>query len=629
MRRIHFPSLLGTVLAVAALSGTLYAQSDPPSRVARLNYISGSVSMEPAGTDDWVPAVINRPLTASDYLWADTGAKAELHVDNAALRLNGDSSIGFLTLDDQMVEVKLGQGQLQVRLRSLAADQVFQVDTPDAAFRLLQPGDYLFQASAEAQETLLTVRSGEAEVSGNNQFFRVNAGQTVRIHSEGTFSYDLYTAPPPNGFERFCFDRNRREDQALAEARYVPASMIGAEDLAEYGSWDAIPEWGPAWTPRGVGFDWAPYRNGQWAFIEPWGWSWVGDEPWGFAPFHYGRWAYWNDHWYWIPCQRIMAPVYAPALVVFAGGPGFGGRPGVAWFPLGPGEVYTPWHRTTPGYFKRVNQANTVVNNVTVTNIYSRSYVNDVPAGSGARVADRDFVNLRAPRAVTGMPQDAFSGGRPVAGAGRSLGANDMQTVRDSALGLQASVRPARQAYTPNVSAGQPVSRPPAGTFGPAPSAVRPTPEQPLPRTAPEVMNPPRQGGFRTVESAYPTRLPTPADVVRPSVSPAANQPARQEYRDTTVRPDWRTPESRPAIRQDAPAPRVESQPAPQPRQEYRQPEVRQEAPRPAPRVESQPAPQPRQEYRQPEVRQEAARPAPHVESAPARAAEPAKPDKH
>ena len=81
---------------------------------------------------------------------------------------------------------------------------------------------------------------------------------------------------------------------------------------------------------------------GHWAWIDPWGWSWVDDEPWGFAPFHYGRWAQFGGRWGWVPCPMRETPVYAPALVAWIGGgtgfslsASFGGGPAVGWFPLG------------------------------------------------------------------------------------------------------------------------------------------------------------------------------------------------------------------------------------------------------------------------------------------------------
>ena len=88
-----------------------------------------------------------------------------------------------------------------------------------------------------------------------------------------------------------------------------------------------------------IASDWVPYHVGHWAWIAPWGWTWVDAEPWGFAPFHYGRWAEIEGRWGWVPGPVAVAPVYAPALVGFVGGGGFGvavgfgSTVGVGWYP--------------------------------------------------------------------------------------------------------------------------------------------------------------------------------------------------------------------------------------------------------------------------------------------------------
>src|SRR5436309_15588116 len=66
-------SLLSLAMAVALFVPQRAAadQDDPPGRVARLSYTHGSVSFNPAGTDDWVTAVVNRPITTGDKLWTD------------------------------------------------------------------------------------------------------------------------------------------------------------------------------------------------------------------------------------------------------------------------------------------------------------------------------------------------------------------------------------------------------------------------------------------------------------------------------------------------------------------------------------------------------------------------------
>src|SRR5262245_48566457 len=61
-----------TLISLALMAAVLVPQraladdDDPPSRVARLGFTSGTVSFQPAGTDDWVAAFINRPITTGD-----------------------------------------------------------------------------------------------------------------------------------------------------------------------------------------------------------------------------------------------------------------------------------------------------------------------------------------------------------------------------------------------------------------------------------------------------------------------------------------------------------------------------------------------------------------------------------
>jgi hypothetical protein len=153
----------------------------------------------------------------------------------------------------------------------------------------------------------------------------------------------------PHAFEVWARSREEREERAAAD-RYVSPEMTGYEDLDDYGS---DPEYGSYSVPNDVGADWAPYHEGYWSWVAPWGWTWVDSEPWGFAPFHYGRWAVIGGFWGWIPGPVSASPVYAPAVVGFLGfgvAVGFGSSIGVGWFTLGPRDVYIPAHRVSPRY---------------------------------------------------------------------------------------------------------------------------------------------------------------------------------------------------------------------------------------------------------------------------------------
>jgi len=422
---VKLTSLLSVALAVA-LSAPQRATADdddPPSRVARLSYTHGNVSFNPAGTDDWVTAVVNRPITTGDKLWADNGSRAELNIGSAWIRLSGNTGFSFLNLDDRTVQIRVTEGILNVRVRRLDEDETFEIDTPNLAFSVLRPGDYKIDVNEAGDTTVVLVRDGQGEVTGGGSAYTIHPRETGTFAGTDQLDADIQRfRDDGDDFDRWCRDRDRREDHAQS-SRYVSSDVIGYEDLDEYGGWRPVPEYGNVWFPHTTVVGWAPYRYGHWVWISPWGWTWVDDEPWGFAPFHYGRWVVVGGVWGWVPCApravvgvAYVRPVYAPALVAWVGGPHFsvgigiggGGGVGVAWFPLAPREVYVPSYRVSRTYVTNVNVSNTTVNNVVVNNYYNNVVVNK-------NVTNVRYVNQTAPNAVTVTSHEAFTSAQPVA----------------------------------------------------------------------------------------------------------------------------------------------------------------------------------------------------------------------
>ena len=319
---------------------------DPPNRVARLNFMEGSVSFQPGGENDWVTAVLNRPLVTGDNLWADEDSRAELHIGSTALRLGPTTGITLLEVSDRATQIRLVQGSLIVKVRHVDDDDAYEIDTPNVAFVVAQPGDYRIDVDPDGNRTEVTVWRGRGEVTGGGSSYTVVANQYATFTGTDQLNYELSQIPAEDGFDTWALDRDRQEDQSDS-ANYVSRDMTGYEDLDAYGDWSYVAGYGMSWRPRAVVAGWAPYRFGHWAWVGPWGWTWVADEPWGFAPFHYGRWALAGGAWLWVPGPSMVRPVYAPALVAWVGGgPGanfsFSFGAGVGWFPLAPGEVFIP-----------------------------------------------------------------------------------------------------------------------------------------------------------------------------------------------------------------------------------------------------------------------------------------------
>lgn len=454
-------------LLFALVAATALAQpGDPPARVARLNYETGPVSFRPGSIEDWTPAVPNYPLTAGDHLWTDFGGQAELHVGSTAIRMREQTALSFLNLDDRTVQLSLTQGTIHLRIRSLHDDEIFEVDTPNASLSLLRPGEYRIETDGDSAVTTIALAGGEVEVTAGGTAFPVHARQSARISGVDGRTYDLVDLPPPDPFDRWCQDRDRREEQ-VQSVRYVPRDMIGYEDLDQYGAWQNVPPYGWVWTPTTVVAGWAPYRYGHWVWVSPWGWTWVDDAPWGFAPFHYGRWAFANGVWLWVPGRVVERPVYAPALVAFVGGPRFsvsvsvGGGGGVAWFPLGPGEVYRPAYHVSEVYVRNVNITHVNVTNINVTNV---------------NVTNVRYVNQSVQGAVTAVPQQAFVSARPVGQVATVVPARE--AAQAQVVGTTAAVSPRPESIVRRPATVSAVARPPAQILQ-RPVAVRTAPPPP------------------------------------------------------------------------------------------------------------------------------------------------------
>jgi len=403
-------------------------EGDPPARVARLSVIQGKLSFQPAGENQWSEVSLNRTVSTGDRLYTDEQSRAELEVGSYSVRLSQFTDLTVANLNDQILQLGLGQGSIRVSIYGLPPGETVEIDTPNGALTIQRPGAYRVDTSQDGNSTQVTVNRGSLEVSGGDLHQAVDAGQSVQLTGTGPIQASLVSAPGPDDFDHWSADRDRRIEQ-YRSAQYVSRDVPGCEDLDEHGVWQENPQYGHVWVPS-VGPGWIPYRAGHWAWIEPWGWTWVDDAPWGFVPFHYGRWAHLGPVWFWVPGPVVVRPVYAPALVAFVGGGGFRVGIGVqAWFPLGPREPYVPWYHYGPTYLNQVNVTN--VRNVTnITNITNVTNINNIT-----------YVNKTV--ATTAVSGEVFRGGRPVS---QGLVQVNQQQLAQARVVEHPDVAPARTA---------------------------------------------------------------------------------------------------------------------------------------------------------------------------------------
>ncbi len=512
-------------LAASALGA---AATDPPGRVARVNFLEGSGSMQAAGVDGWTDDLLNRPLTGGDRVWIDERSRAEMHVGSSALRLGSRTAVQILTVDDRTVRLSMTAGSLSVRIRDLDSGDYFAIQTPAGEVSLQEPGGYRLDVDDTNGRAYLAVWSGNAEVGGPSGVRPVRQGQFAELVAGTEPAIDTTTARDVDSLDLWAEDRDKREDQSSA-AQYVSRDVVGYQDLDGYGQWVSEPSYGVIWVPA-VAVGWAPYHNGYWNWIAPWGWTWIAGEPWGFAPCHYGRWVHAPRYgWAWVPGPRSgPRPVYAPALVAWRGesnaktNPDLMHRPKVGWIPLGFNEVYDPPFQASRSYVRAANLSNTHLAHGEVDR-----YI-DARQQGGARGPERRYANDTVAGAYADAPREAFAAAKAIGPPRAIADPNDALRARFATHEtLQAS----------------PVDRPVAHLvahpvdYAPAPTSDWPHAQAPLRSRAESSApadRPPRQ--VQAIEGrAAPATHPAQPQATRP-IQPVATAAEPHSYALAPVR---------------------------------------------------------------------------------------------
>jgi hypothetical protein len=502
--RIPAKSLL---LLIQLLAVPAFAQVEPPARVGRVSLVSGALAFYGPGDSDWSAAKVNLPVAAGAWLATDPQSRAELRIGADSLDLASDTQLDVAELRDRVMQIALTQGRVGLHLRRLQPDETAEIDVPGGGVSLLQPGVYDIDSGGPDRPARVAVFEGSARFVGGGVDTVVNAGDVLVLSGGGTLSAAVEHAATDD-FVRWCRAQDY-DGKRLAAAHHVSPAMTGYEELDENGEWATAPAYGEVWYPRSVPAGWAPYREGRWVWVEPWGWNWVDDAPWGFAPCHYGRWAQIDDRWGWVPGELVPAPVYAPALVAFIPGPAIAvavpvpvdAGPPVGWFPLAPGEVYWPAYTRNPTYIRNVN-----ITNVNITKIDTVIAARPAAGNPPPQVVNQQFANRAA---ATVVPARALVDSRPVAAAAVAVSPHVLHqatvAVTPPVLPRPAATAPvkppasaAAQAKLPGPAASHPPTRPNFAELAPAPR-VSPTAEgqrkspavPPAARVAPNGTRPP------------------------------------------------------------------------------------------------------------------------------------------
>jgi hypothetical protein len=555
--------MIGGCAATAQPGPAAAAGADEPPLIAgRLAAVEGEVRIwraEEDGGGQWDIAQLNDVVTVGTGIAVDNG-RAEVRVGPHAFRLGVGSVGGFEALDFQAKHFTLERGVLNVRLAPAQQGESIALQVAAVRIDLAAPGHYRIDA-VDGAPLGVTVFEGQAQARHGTSNVSVFPGQTLSM----TQSSVRFSAAGATALDEWAAARDLRYQQ-LAAARYVSPYMTGYEELDAHGDWIGDATYGTVWVPRAVPVGWAPYRDGRWRWVAPWGWTWVDAAPWGYAPFHYGRWVVIGGRWCWWPGRVVARPVWAPALVGFVGG-----GPAIGWYPLAPWHPYRPHYRSNPTYVTVINQ--TIIARPphgTPPDLNQRPGSTWVPAP-----------RFREPVVKVRIPAQTEKVADPPAVVPTAPPPRPQRTAPTGDSGPSSAV-PAR-VMPPQVRAGQRVAQS-TPKFGVSPQPALPgdaTLSQPAPirRVEPRPLPP--------VPGQIPDRTQGSAPRPKPNLPQEIVPPYQQLQRPFPAEPARTPPAAPPTVRQPAASPVV----APT------APPVRAKPPRdnaraaPAPQTESQPAP--------------------------------------
>ena len=631
--------ILCAVALCAVGTSAAMAQEDLPGRVGRVADVGGELFLAPEDKPDgWNTIGLNYPITNGDNLWVGNNGRAEIDFGGGQFRLGADTNLHMSRLDDRQFALFVAQGLVGVRVRSLDPGESARVDTPNAQVVIVRPGLYRIDVSDDREHTHVVVREGEVNVLTAGGVQQVLPGQSADIDGADARFATVQNGIGSDGFDTWVASRDRYYATAR-NGNNVSPQMVGAADLAQYGTWSQAPDVGAVWYPNDVPNDWAPYRNGYWVDVGGFGPTWVDYAPWGYAPFHYGRWAYIGGRWGWSPGAYVARPRWAPAFVAWTGGSGWSisasaGGPVYGWVPLAWGEPYRPWWgRCSYGCWER----------------YNRPYAVNVSVWRPNSPPPREYRNWNQPGGITAMSSTAFATRQPVQQNLVRVPRDALATAPVMVTAPSVRIEPTRSAVQRPVSAPPPASTfarqtpatgsPNAFNRGTAPvdssfSRGRPAPTTPPPSSVsrqspsaspftpsnPSAAVPPSQP-----RSAPSTAVTTPQPGVRqPTLSPQpqALPPQQQQAQQPGIRqpqalPPQQQQQAQPGMRQPQALPQTAPQALPQPQQpsnamrsrqqpvpppqavapgtppqQFQQQPTMRAAPQPVPQVTPQPMPQ-------------------------------------
>jgi hypothetical protein len=304
-------TVLGLLLVPASPS---FADSSHV-RIIRLSLVQGDVRFardvkgDPLAsqTATWENAELNLPIRQGYVLATDKG-RAEVEFENGSMAFLSDDAVL------EFYDLSLEDGAKTTRLILRQGTASFYVNPANGDYFSVTGGDFSVEADGRASFRLdnfddgsvVNVLKGHVSVLRKNQSTALAKGQSLSMRANDSGSVSIGQITDNDDFDHWVSGRIDSVQTANnAAQQYVTTGgyTSGLGSLYTYGGWYPCAGYGNCWRPYGVGLGWSPFDSGFWITDASIGGpSFIGNQPWGWLPYHYGGWICDPGYgWLWTP----------------------------------------------------------------------------------------------------------------------------------------------------------------------------------------------------------------------------------------------------------------------------------------------------------------------------------------
>src|SRR6266581_8390713 len=167
MRRLAV-SILAFVVIAAVLGSNRPARAEerPPTRVGRVSFVEGKLAFHAKGETEWSAASVNHPVATGGSFWTDPKSRVEIRIGAQTLGLSNDTAVDVIRLDQQVMQLAVPQGRIELHLRQFPEGNTVEVDIPRGGVWLLQPGIYDIATGGPDRPSRIMVFDGSARFVG-------------------------------------------------------------------------------------------------------------------------------------------------------------------------------------------------------------------------------------------------------------------------------------------------------------------------------------------------------------------------------------------------------------------------------------------------------------------------------